>query len=88
MIDLDANTICPHCGGILRLPSCAQRNMESYGKSCLVATECCGGAVRANPVVAFRVTACNDKLLPRVDDWGTPFRRRVVESMPDYEQTG
>lgn len=59
---------CPHCRKTLELPDFARRNMESYGKSCLIVTDCCEKIVRVWPVFTFSAEKYEGK--KTVDDWG------------------
>lgn len=59
---------CPHCSKTLELPDFALNNMEAYGKSCRIVTDCCGKMVFARPIVTFHAVKYEGE--KTVDDWG------------------
>ncbi len=62
---------CPHCGEELQIPNRAYFNCDQYGKSAVVATECCGGAIHMTPVRSYRFEPYAGR--ETEDDWGVPF---------------
>lgn len=64
---------CPECNEELKIPENTLLNMDSYGKSCLTITKCCGSLVTTFPVRGFTVQAYDGD--ETEDDWGrTPTR--------------
>lgn len=62
---------CPLCDERVAIPANAELNLYHYGGSALVRTECCGGAVRANAIRAYRVEPYKGDA--KEDDWGRKF---------------
>ena len=59
---------CPHCNKELKIDSCVYNNVETYGKSALAISKCCGRAVMVSRVVNFGISAYNGERTE--DDWG------------------
>ena len=64
---------CPHGDHELRIGDIPQLHMESYGKSCLVSTECCQRPVHCRPIFSFSAVAYTTDR--KEDDWGNKFKR-------------
>lgn len=61
---------CPHCGQSINLPGNTVLNMETYGKSCITVTDCCGKIVQASPITTYRVSIPHNVDKITEDDWG------------------
>ncbi|WPJ50223.1 hypothetical protein RCIP0023_00181 [Klebsiella phage RCIP0023] len=59
---------CPHCNTELKIDYCVYMNVETYGKSALATSKCCGRAVVVSRVVNFGISAYNGERTE--DDWG------------------
>lgn len=63
---------CPHCNEFLKIPECVYINVETYGRSALVSTECCGHGVMVSRKVSFGINAyCGERT---EDDWGEDIK--------------
>ena len=64
---------CPHCKNTLSIPDNHLTNMECYHNSILSKTECCGMAVRCQPIFTFKAYAYEGDR--KEDDWGNKFNK-------------
>ena len=63
---------CPHCGKQTKIPERAFGNVDTYGGSVIVVTECCGKAVWLYQERTYGVTPyTGDK---NIDDWGEKIK--------------
>ena len=66
--------ICPHCDRPLQLLPRSYMNADTYGKSNISVTECCGKPVRVTPVRRYRIEPyVGDRT---EDDWGVTIKRK------------
>lgn len=64
---------CPHCGKDCVIPDNAKINVDSYNKSVIVATRCCGKPVVLSQLRMYQVRPYKGQATE--DDWGRPFTK-------------
>lgn len=72
-IEKGAHMKCPHGNHDLDVPGTALINVDSYGNSVVVVTDCCEKPVTISPIRNYRVVeyrGSND-----TDDWGRPIKK-------------
>lgn len=68
---------CPHCGALdVQIPMRAWNNADTYQKTVVTVTECCGYAVDLTPIRSWRVSAhVSDR---EEDDWCERIKLRKL----------
>lgn len=61
---------CPYCNGDVTFEPYVAYNVETYGKSVIGRTACCGKGLRVSRVVSVRVSPLSDHENHEVDSWG------------------
>lgn len=64
---LEISMRCPYCNKEAKIKEVVKRNLECYGGSVKVRTNCCGKLVRVRPIIKF---ACSETEQKGEDDWG------------------
>lgn len=66
---------CPHCKGVVEFEPYVEYNVETYGKSVIGRTNCCGKGLRVARVIKFAISPLSEYENPDVDDWGKPLEK-------------
>lgn len=77
---------CPHCEKKLDIEPTVYRNVETYGKMAIAATNCCGRGVLVSSTVNFRVAKYHGT--ETTDDWGRDIDLTPVHKSNDNDVIG
>ena len=66
---------CPHCKGVVEFEPYVEYNVETYGKSVIGRTNCCGKGLRVSRVIKVAISPLSEYENPDVDDWGKDLQK-------------
>ena len=63
---------CPNCESTLDVDQCVYLNADTYGKTNVITTNCCGEAITVRPIRTYEVRRYEGNRSE--DDWGNPIK--------------